>query len=254
MARPGEFGSAVLSAAALPAAFDRVAQGYDRLIAANPGYHDQLRLSVRRMGFRDQGRGLRLLDLGCGTGASTAALLDAAPQAKIIAVDASPGMLTEARAKKWPSSVRFVQARVESLGAGRIRGPFDGVFAAYVVRDLADPDAGLKSLLHMLRPGAPLAVHDYAVAGSVTAQFRWAMTCWLAVIPAAWAITGTLELYRHFWLSVSRFDTRSEFEKRLRTAGFTDVRAQTMAGWEQGMLHTWLGRKPEAGDRIARGW
>jgi ubiquinone/menaquinone biosynthesis C-methylase UbiE len=235
----------MLSASAVPSAFDRVAQGYDRLVAASSRYHDQLRLSARRMGFRDHGRGLRLLDLGCGTGASTAALLEAAPRAKIIAVDASPGMLAEARAKKWPSSVRFVQARIEGLGAEVLRGPFDGVLAAHVLRDLADLDVGLRNVLRLLRPGAPLAVHDYAVAGSMTAQFRWTMTCWLAVIPAAWAITGTLELYRHYWLSVSRFDTRTAFEGRLRAAGFTDVRAQTMAGWQQGMLHTWLGRKPE---------
>lgn len=243
----------MLNASVVPDAFDRVAQGYDRLVATSPNYHEHLRLSARRMGVPGRGEGLRLLDLGCGTGASTAALLEAAPRAKIVAVDASPGMLAEARAKHWPPSVRFVQARVEELGAGVLRGPFDGAFATYVIRDLADLDAGLTSVLRLLRPAAPLAVHDYAVAGSVAAQLRWALMCWLAVFPAAWAITGTLELYRHFWLSVSRFDTRVEFERRLHEAGFTDVRAQTMAGWQQGMLHTWLGRKPTTGDRTAHG-
>ena len=50
--------------------FDRHARAYDRLVDANPGYHEHLRLSARRMGLPGRGAGLRLLDLGCGTGAS----------------------------------------------------------------------------------------------------------------------------------------------------------------------------------------
>ena len=72
-------------------------------------------MSARRMGLRDGGAGLRLLDLGCGTGASTAALLDAAPQATITAVDASGEMLAQAKRKTWPSNVTFVHADAEDL-------------------------------------------------------------------------------------------------------------------------------------------
>ena len=58
----------------VPAAFDHGAAAYDRLVGANPGYHQHLRISARRMRIPEHGRGLRLLDAGCGTGASTAAL------------------------------------------------------------------------------------------------------------------------------------------------------------------------------------
>ena len=92
----------------VPGAFDAGAAAYDRLVGANPGYHANLRLSAQRMGLPEGGRGARLLDAGCGTGASTAALLAAAPEAEIVAVDASGEMLTAARTKVWPSSVRFV--------------------------------------------------------------------------------------------------------------------------------------------------
>ncbi len=100
---------------AVPAAFDVGATAYDRMVGANPGYHDHLRMSAHRMRVPNGGRGARLLDAGCGTGASTAALLAAAPEAEIVAVDASEGMLREARAKPWPSSVRFVRGRIEDL-------------------------------------------------------------------------------------------------------------------------------------------
>ena len=65
----------------IPAAFDTGAASYDELVDANPGYHAHLRMSAKRMGLPDGGRGLRLLDAGCGTGASTAALLTVAPDA-----------------------------------------------------------------------------------------------------------------------------------------------------------------------------
>ncbi|EUA22724.1 ubiE/COQ5 methyltransferase family protein [Mycobacterium xenopi 3993] len=136
----------------VPAAFDASAAVYDKLVAASPGYHEQLRLSVRRMRLPDEGRGLRLLDAGCGTGASTAALLAVAPHAQIVAVDASAGMLAQAAAKPWPPTVRFVLGRVEDLGTADIEGPFDAVFAAYLLRNLADPDAGLRTLRGLLRP------------------------------------------------------------------------------------------------------
>ena len=117
---------------AVPAAFDVGARAYDRLVGANPGYHDHLRISARRMRLPGGGRGLRLLDAGCGTGASTAALLEAAPHAEIIAVDASAGMLAQAEGKAWPGSVRFVHTPIEGLTEAGVEGPFDGILAAYL--------------------------------------------------------------------------------------------------------------------------
>ena len=35
--------------------FDRHAQSYDKLVGANPGYHDHLRLSTQRMGLPNRG-------------------------------------------------------------------------------------------------------------------------------------------------------------------------------------------------------
>lgn len=107
----------------LSSAFDRGAHFYDRLVAVNPGYHTHLRRSARRLRLPVGGAGLRLLDLGCGTGASTAALLAAAPHAAIVAVDASAGMLEQAAAKRWPPGVSFVHAPAEGWPGRASRGP-----------------------------------------------------------------------------------------------------------------------------------
>ena len=237
-------GSAGLAPGDVPAAFDAGAAAYDRLVSANPEYHAHLRLSARRLRLPGRGRGLRLLDAGCGTGASTAALLTVAPEADIVAVDASQGMLDAALAKQWPTSVRFVHAPVEELAEHDITGPFDAIFAAYLVRNLADPDTQLRAFRTLLRPGGTLAVHDYSVRDSRAATWVWHAVCWGIIIPAGWWRTRDTRLYRYLWRSVLAFDGASEFRRRLNAAGFTAVHSETMSGWETNIVHTFLGNAP----------
>lgn len=234
-----------LQRAEVPGAFDVGAAAYDRLVGANPGYHDHLRISARRMRIPNGGRGLRLLDAGCGTGASTAALLEAAPHAEIVAVDASVGMLEQARVKSWPDSVRFVHTPIEALTEAGVVGPFDGVLAAYLLRNLADPDAQLRRFRELLRPGATLAVHEYSVRDSAAAQAIWNAVCWGIIIPAGRRKTGDSTLYRHLWRSVNSFDGTADFQRRLVSAGFTGVHSETVPGWQRNIVHTFLGDAPQ---------
>lgn len=228
----------------VPAAFDHGAWAYDRLVAMNPGYHTHLRRSASRLRLPNAGRGLRLLDVGCGTGASTAALLAAAPAAEIVAVDASEGMLAEARAKPWHGTVRFVRAGVENLEAAGVRGPFDAILAAYLVRNLSEPDTQLRTLAGLLRPGATLAVHEYSVRDSPASRLAWHAVCWGVIIPVAWFVARDVTLYRHLWRSVADFDGATAFRRRLREAGFTAVHSETMTGWQRGIVHTFLASAP----------
>ncbi|WP_407687442.1 class I SAM-dependent methyltransferase [Mycobacterium sp. HUMS_1102779] len=234
-----------LPRAEVPGAFDVGAAAYDRLVGANPGYHANLRRSAERMRIPARGKGLRLLDAGCGTGASTAALLSVAPEAEIVAVDAAGGMLEAARAKPWPPSVRFVHSRIEDLAAhDEVRGPFDGILAAYLLRNLADPDGQLRAFRALLRPGGTLAVHEYSVRDSRAATRIWHAVCWGIIIPSGWWRTRDTTLYRHLWRSVLAFDGAARFRRRMLEAGLTDVGSQTMPGWERDVVHTFLGYAP----------
>ncbi|MFI0901735.1 methyltransferase domain-containing protein [Streptomyces sp. NPDC020983] len=239
--------TALLHGSDLAAAFDRGARSYDALVAANPGYHRQLRRSARRLKLPDGGAGLRVLDLGCGTGASTAALLHAAPAAEVVAVDASAGMLRRAAAKRWPDRVTFVHATAESLPDDVAGGPFDAVFAAYLFRNLADPDAVLARVRSLLVPGGRLAVHEYALSGRPVDRAVWTAVCKGVVQPAG-TLTGNRALYRHLWRSVVAFDTAPAFAARLARAGFTRTRVLPVAGWQTGVVHTVLAGRP-AGPR-----
>lgn len=224
--------------------FDAAAASYDQLVGANPGYYRNLGRSARRMQLPGDGTGLHLLDLGCGTGASTLALLAAAPRARITAVDASAGMLAKARQADWPQRVSFVHARAEELAAAGVHGPFDGIFAAYLVRNLPDPDPVLAALCDQLRPGAPLAVHDYALDGGVRSRAIWTAVCWSVIIPTGKVVTGRAGLYRYLWRSVLRFGTVDALADRLRGHGLVDTQIATMPGWERGIVHTVVARRP----------
>ncbi|TVT26350.1 methyltransferase domain-containing protein [Amycolatopsis rhizosphaerae] len=223
----------------VPAAFDRGADSYDRLVGFNPGYHAQLRRSAAAIpaGAR------RVLDAGCGTGASTAAVLAAAPRARIVAVDASAGMLVRARRKHWPESVRFVHSRIEEADLAGEQ-PFDAVFAAYLVRNLPEPDATLAAFRELLRPGGVLVVHDYSLSGGLAARLIWHAVCWSVIIPLGRAVSGDAGLYRYLWRSVTAFDDATAFAARLERAGFGGVTAHTMPGWQRGITHTFLARRP----------
>ena len=224
--------------------FDAAAASYDQLVAASPGYYQNLARSARRMRLPGDGAELHLLDLGCGTGASTLALLAAAPQTRITAVDGSAGMLAKARQADWPQRVSFVHAQADQLAAAGIHGPFDGIFAAYLVRNLPDPDSVLARLCKQLAPGAPFAVHDYTLDGRIRSRAIWTAVCWSVIIPAGKLVTGRAALYRYLWRSVLRFDTVDALAARLRRHGLTDPQIATMPGWERGIVHTVVARKP----------
>lgn len=231
----------------LVAAFDHASRTYDTLVAANPGYHAHLRRSVRRLGLPGRGQGLRLLDLGCGTGASTAALRSVLPAADITAVDASAGMLRRAAAKPWADGVTFVHTSAERLSEAGVRGPYDAVFAAYLFRNVGDPDAVLAAVRGLLRPGGRLGVHEYTLRGRRADRAVWTLVCRGLVQPVA-TLLGDGPLYRHLWRSVVEFDTAGCFARRLGAAGFDRVRALPLPGWQTGIAHTFVARRAH-GDR-----
>jgi len=77
----------------------------------------------------------RLLELGTGTGTTTLALLERHPEAEVVGIDESEGMLAAARTR-LPESVDL---RVSHLQDRLPDGPFDLVVSALAVHHLEGP-------------------------------------------------------------------------------------------------------------------
>jgi ubiquinone/menaquinone biosynthesis C-methylase UbiE len=239
----------------VPLAFDEAAPSYDSMVARNPGYHAHLASAADALlTALPAGPTARLVDLGCGSGASTRALLSTADRTgravDVTGVDASRGMLDEAADKSWPAGVRFEHGLAQELG-GRARewglaDGVDGVLAAYLFRNVTERDEVLEDVHHMLVPGGVLVVQEYSVAQSRSADLIWSLVCWLVVIPMSWLTSRQTRLYRYLWRSVRGFDAVQVFVDRLYRAGYVDVEVRTAAGWQRGILHTFRARKPVA--------
>lgn len=226
-------------------AFDAGARRYDLLTSLNPGYHAHLRRAATALAEAVP-HARTIVDLGCGSGASTRALLDAfGAGVRIIGVDASPGMLAEARAKQWPASVTFQQGRAGALG-DVLDGPVDGVLACYLFRNVpADArDAALRDTHDHLAPGGALVAQDYALDGSPAPRAVWTTVALGVVRPLATVTGGNRALYSHLHRSVIDFDAPAAFADRLVAAGFDAVARSTVPGWQHQILHLFRARRP----------
>jgi ubiquinone/menaquinone biosynthesis methyltransferase len=227
----------------VPGEFDRVARRYDLLCALNPGYGKHLVWSARRLALPP---GARVLDLCCGTGLSTAALVKTYPDAEVTGLDASSEMLEVARRKPALAGVRFIAGDAMDPAAAGASGRFDGVLMAYGIRNVPDPDLCLARVRALLAPGGSVCFHEYSVADSRAARAVWSAVSTGVIVPLGALATGSGDLFRYLRQSVLAFDGVRAFEDRLRRAGFVEVRTEKMDGWQRGIVHSFLARGPAA--------
>ncbi|MFZ9216622.1 MAG: class I SAM-dependent methyltransferase [Vulcanococcus sp.] len=117
---------------------------------------------------RQDGQPLRILDAGCGTGVSTDYLAHLNPGAEILAVDISPGTLEVARERcRRSGALEQAQLRIENRSLLELQGegPFDYINSVGVLHHLREPEAGLRALADLLKPGALLHLFLYADGG-----------------------------------------------------------------------------------------
>ncbi|MFJ7272425.1 class I SAM-dependent methyltransferase [Streptomyces sp. NPDC099050] len=106
-----------------------------------------------------------IVDLGCGTGAGTFALLDQFPDARVTAVDSSAAHLQRLREKACARGVedrvRTVQADLDETAWPELGTP-DLVWASASMHHMADPDQALRTVRELLAPGGLFAVVELA--------------------------------------------------------------------------------------------
>lgn len=129
--------------------------------------------------------------------------------------------------------------------AAGIEGPFDGIFMAYGIRNMSDPDTCLSRLHELLGPGGWLCLHEYSVADSGWARLRWNLVSAGIIIPGGLLTSGSTKIYRYLRRSVLEFDGVRALEARLGRAGFDEVATLPVDGWQRGIVHSFLARRPQ---------
>jgi len=104
--------------------------------------------------------GMRVIDVGCGTGMLTEELVSRVGQASVTAVDPSASFVVATRNRFPDSDVRL--GRAEQLPYED--GVFDATLAQLVIHFVPDPVAGLAEMRRVTRPGGVIAgsVWDFA--------------------------------------------------------------------------------------------
>ncbi|MBI4271748.1 MAG: methyltransferase domain-containing protein [Candidatus Rokubacteria bacterium] len=116
--------------------------------------------------------GLRWLDVGCGTGAVTRTLLEHAAPREVVAVDASDGYVSYARARVGDARATFRAADAQRLPFGD--DEFDMAVSGLVLNFVPDKGAMVREMARVTRPGGPIAAY-------------------------VWDYGDRMELMRHFW-------------------------------------------------------
>lgn len=125
--------------------------------------------------------GLRWLDVGCGTGALTAAILDNCAPRAVVGVEPSEGFLTTAGEYL---SDRATLHRGSATAMPLPDGSADAVVSGLVLNFVADPAAALSEMGRV------------AVAGGTVAAY-------------VWDYAGRMELMRHFWDAAVALDPQA---------------------------------------------
>jgi trans-aconitate 2-methyltransferase len=164
-----------------------------------------------------------VLDAGCGSGHVTERLVERVPRGRVIALDASPAMVEEARRRlsRFGDRVDYLVAdlgRPFSLPGDQ---PVDGILSTATFHWVADHDALFRNLAAVVRPGGRL-VAQCGGSGNIA------------------SIRAILATIGDGWQGEAHYETPEATAARLASAGFTDI-------------ETWLQPEPtrfEAGEPL----
>ena len=217
--------------------FDSVSNRYDFL-------NDLLSFGLHRLWKKQllkwlqPSAGEKWIDLCCGTGDLSLQLARlVSPDGSIIGVDFSSSqiLLAKKRAQGDPSlSISWLVK--DALNTSLPSESFDGVVMAYGLRNLPNPEEGLREVYRLLKSGAKAGLLDFnhAEEGSKTSLFQ-RFYLRNIVVPIA-SIMGLKDEYKYIEESINCFPNGSMQEAIALKVGFKDVDYKLLAGGQMGVL------------------
>ncbi|HEY2056380.1 MAG TPA: methyltransferase domain-containing protein [Solirubrobacterales bacterium] len=170
-------------------------------------HEDWARAVLDRLGLEGSEN---VLDAGCGSGRTTALVIERVPDGRVVAVDGSPSMVEKVKEILRPQDT----AMVSDLTKLELDEQVDAVFSTAVFHWILDHDALFARLRAALRDGGRFAA-QCGGEGNID-SFRRAGEEVAAREPYAGHLGGVNQLWN--------YAGPEETEARLRAAGFTDVR------------------------------
>ena len=246
----GRSPAAERTAGGVRAMFDRVAPRYDLAnTVISLGQDRGWRVAAAKATRLSPGE--VALDVACGTGALTRALATHQPAARVLGADFAWEMVRRApRSGDRPAAdlPRSALRKLRSLRSGN--GPATGVWylvgdalalpvpdasvdvvtIAFGLRNLPDPDRGLREFRRVLRPGGRLVICEFShPTVPVFRQVYGRYLGGLLPLVARW-VASDPEAYEYLVRSIGAWPDQPGLARRLQEAGFTEVAWRNLSG------------------------
>ena len=208
----------------MAAMFDNVAEGYDRTNAvATMGLE---KLHWRPETFKEIAprKGLKILDLAAGTGASSIKLREAG--AEVVSCDFSVGMLRVGK-RRYPD--------LDLIAGDALRLPFaddtfDVVTISWALRNVNDVTVALREMLRVTRPGGRLVVLENSHPTWKPFRVAYLEYMMRAVPVVAKAVSTNPEAYEYLAESVRAWPAQEPLAHTIESTGWTRVQWRNLTG------------------------
>lgn len=230
-ARPAGAEDQASAAAAVRQMFDSIAPRYDLLNHVLSANVDRLwwRRAARRFNDVLARPEAAILDICCGTGDLTMALLKRRPKGAtpILAADFSPAMLRRGAGKfglkKSSGSANgapyAVAIEADALNLPLRTESLDLIVTAFGFRNLANYEAGLREFYRVLKPGGQLGILEFSEPGGLVGKAY--AVYFRRVLPAIGRmICGKDGPYNYLPSSVGDFPSPGTMVEMIRKTGF----------------------------------
>ncbi len=205
------------------AMFDDVARRYDLT-------NDVLSLGQDRRWRRivvdavDPRPGERVLDLAAGTGTSSQPFADRGAQ--VVPCDFSTGMLRVG--KRARPHLGFTAGDATLLPFAD--GTFDAVTISFGLRNIVDPDAGLRELRRVTKPGGRLVVCEFSHPTNKALRTVYVEYLMKALPSVARAVSSSPDAYVYLAESIRAWPDQPALADRISAAGWAGTAWRNLSG------------------------